>query len=141
MEKINEKINEKSNKNIDYRFVFLYALGSCLIVLGHVSEYKNIDLLFNWFRPFSFHIALFIFCSGYFYKSKNEENFKKFFIKKFKHLIIPTFIWNLLYGIFVNLLRLKGFSFGYELTLYNVFISPLINGHQFIFNMCCWFVP
>lgn len=132
---------EKDNKTFDYRFAFLYTLGSFLIVLGHVSEYNNINILFDWFRPFSFHIALFVFCSGYFYKRKNEENFKNFLWKKFKHLIIPTFIWNILYGLFVYLLRYKGFNIGEEITLYNIFVSPIINGHQFDFNMCCWFVP
>ena len=133
-------MKKKSKDNKNYTFVFLYAIGSILIVAGHCYN-GGINLFFDIFQPYAFHLGLFMFCSGYFYKSSNEDNFKEYFIKKFKRLIIPMFIWNLIYGLFIQFIKLFGFSFGENFTLYNLIIAPLINGHQFCFNLCFWFIP
>ena len=130
------KINVEKN----YIFVFLYAIGSIFIVAGHCTN-GGINLAFDLFPVYAFHLGLFMFCSGYFYKSKNENELGKYTWKKFKRLIIPMFIWNIVYGLFVQLTRLKGFTIGGDFTLYNLFIQPLKNGHQFGYNMCLWFVP
>lgn len=50
------------------------------------------------------------------------------------------YIWNFIYAIFVYILRTKGFTIGKDINLYNLIISPLINGHQFAYNMGTWFV-
>jgi len=136
----NMKSINKMNIEKNQVFVFLYAIGTILIVAGHCDN-GGINLVFNLFPIYSFHLGLFMFCSGYFYKSKNEKELGKYIWKKFKRLIIPMFIWNLVYGVFVQLTRLKGFTIGGDFTLYNLFIQPLKNGHQFVYNMCFWFVP
>lgn len=138
--KNNLKSINKMNDEKNQIFVFLYAIGTILIVAGHCSN-GGINLAFNLFPIYSFHLGLFMFCSGYFYKSKNENELRKYTWKKFKRLIIPMFIWNIVYGLFVQLTRLKGFTIGGDFTLYNLFIQPLKNGHQFAYNMCFWFVP
>ena len=133
-------MKKKSKDNKNYTFVFLYAIGSILIVAGHCRN-GGINLFFDIFPPYAFHLGLFMFCSGYFYKSKNEDDFKEYFLRKFKRLIIPMYVWNVVYGIFVQLSRIKGFTIGFDFTLYNLIISPLIHGHQFSYNMCFWFIP
>ena len=133
-------ISSTNTKNKNFAFVFLYAIGSIFIVAGHCN-YGGINIAFDLFPIFAFHIGLFIFCSGYFYKNKNENELRKYTWKKFKRLIIPMFIWNIIYGLFVQLTRLKGFTIGADFTLYNIFIEPLKNGHQFVYNMCFWFIP
>lgn len=50
------------------------------------------------------------------------------------------YIWNIIYGIFIQLIKLKGFSIGKELSMYNIFVAPILNGHQFVFTMGLWFV-
>jgi len=130
----------KTNVKKNFVFVFLYAIGSIFIVAGHCNN-GGINLAFDIFPVYSFHLGLFMFCSGYFYKSKNENELIKYTCKKFIRLIIPMFIWNIIYGLFVQLTRLKGFTIGEDFTLYNLFIQPLKNGHQFGYNMCFWFIP
>lgn len=129
--------NEKDNTN--YAFKFLYAIGIILIVAGHCNN-GGISLFYDWFMPYAFHLALFMFSSGYFYKDKYEYNIKAYVWKKINKLIIPMHIWNIIYGIFVQLIRLKGFCIGKKFNIYNILVSPLINGHQFIFTMGLWFV-
>lgn len=126
-------------KNKNYQFVFLYAIGSILIVAGHCNN-GSINLAFDFFDIYTFHLALFIFASGYFYKEKYESNPLKYIWKKFKKLIIPMYMVNLFFGIFILILKRYGFSIGAEFNLYNLLIAPLRDGHQFVYNMCFWFV-
>ena len=87
-------------------------------------------------------IIIFVFISGYFYKEQNEENIGKYIIKKFKKLIIPFFILNIVYGIISSLLRKNGIiNYGSDITLYTTFVQPIINNSQYIFNFPAWFVP
>lgn len=125
-------------KNKDYKIVFLYFIGIIIVVLGHTGS--SISLVFEFFKPYSFHLGLFIFCSGYLFKKENTENISKFIWKKFKKFIIPMYIWHLFYGIIINLLHLKGFTMGGKLTLKNIFIMPLTTGHEFVFSLSLWFV-
>jgi len=127
-------------KNKNYVFSFLYVIGSIFIVAGHCKN-GGINFLFNYFPVYSFHLGLFMFCSGYFYKDSCEDNFKSYLWKKVKRLILPMFIWHFIYGLFVELIKLKGFSFGNHISLYNLFIAPWVNGHQFVFTMCLWYIP
>lgn len=60
------------NNNINYSFKFLYAIGIILIVAGHCKN-GGISLFYEWFTPYAFHLALFTFVSGYFYKDDSEK--------------------------------------------------------------------
>ena len=126
-------------KNIDYKFKLLYALGMIFIVAGH-CESGGISLLYDWFSIYGFQLAIFIFCSGYFYSDKAEKSIPKYFVKKVKSLLIPLFIWNIFYGICVDVSHNFGFTIGGEFNLHNLLIAPLIDGHQFAYNLSGWFV-
>lgn len=136
---MDKNLNKKSDSK-NYVFSFLYCIGTILIVAGHCRN-GGINLFFDFFPIYSFHLGLFMFCSGYFYKDKCEENFKEYFFKKLKRFIIPMYIWNFVYGIFVLLIRRRGFTIGQNITLYNLIIAPLVDGHQFQYNMCLWYLP
>lgn len=126
-------------KVIDYRFKLLYAIAMIMVVCGHTSN-GGITLFNTWFPYYGFHLALFVFASGYFYKDSDEQNIKKYIIKKIKKLLIPLFIYNIVYGIFDFILHNTGFAIGGELSLYNIFIMPIISGHTFSFNLGGWFI-
>lgn len=127
------------SKNINYEILSLQAIGIILVVLGHKG---GIFLFSDWFPIYSFHMPLFIFISGYFYKSSSANNLKKYIIKKFRRLIIPYFIWNLIYGVIVNiLLHYNVVEFGAKINFRSLFIDPWITGHQFGLNVATWFVP
>ncbi len=124
---------------IDYRFKFLYLIGILSIIISHCGS-GGIDLLYNWFPFNSFFLALFAFTSGYFFREIQTEHTAKYILYKFKKLIIPLYLYNLFYGILVVLLRQFGFTIGGDFTLHNLFIEPLKTGHQFAYNLPCWFV-
>lgn len=130
-------MNEKNN----YQFLFLQVIGIILVVTGHMNENGGIILFSDWFPPYSFHMPLFIFISGYFYKISNENNLKKYFLKKTITLLLPYFIWNLIYGIINTILIKNGIiQFGTPLSFQSFFIDPWLHGHQFTFNLAAWFV-
>lgn len=124
---------------IDYRFKFLYLIGIISIIISHCGQ-GGIDLLYNWFPFNSFFLALFAFTSGYFFRESKTEHTMKYIVYKFKKLIVPLYLYNLFYGLLVLFLRQFGFTIGGDFTLYNLFIEPLKTGHQFAYNLPCWFV-
>lgn len=72
--------------SIDYRFKILYAIGIIFVVIGHCGG-GGINILSDWFPPYAFHLQLFAFASGYFYKSSSEEYIGKYILKKLKHYL------------------------------------------------------
>ena len=118
---------------INQKFNILSALGIVLVVGGHCG-FEFID----WFPIYSFHMALFMFISGYFF---TQQGFGNFFIKKFKRLVIPLLSWNAFYGVVMTVLVAYGFTELYhqDLTLRSLFWDPFTMGWQFWFNGPSWF--
>lgn len=125
--------------HIDYRFKILYAVGIIMVVAGHCQG-GGFSLLTDWFPYSGLHVPLFIFCSGYFYKSSYEGEVWRFFCRKIKTLIIPLYIYNVAYGIWLCFLRHFGFKMGNSISWYSLLVSPLNSGHQFLFNLSAWFI-
>lgn len=125
---------------VDYRFKLLYFIGIVLVVSGHISCKGGINLLGNFFGYYGYHMALFVFCSGYFYKKYNENDCRKFFLKKIKSLIVPMYVYNFFYSILAEYMIYKDFHFVSHMNWYTLFVAPLINGHQFALNLASWFV-
>ena len=118
----------------------LQAITILIVVLGH-GKIEGLSLFFEWFMPGSFHMPLFMFISGYFYKTSSEASALNFIWKKIKTLVIPYFFWNLVYGILVTLLKQNGvITFGAPLSFTTLFISPWLKGSHFGFNVGGWFV-
>lgn len=92
------------NKPINYQFKILYALGMIFVLAGHTKG-GGISLFYDWFPPYSFHLMLFMFASGYFYNSCSEDNVKQYLWKKIKRLVIPLYLWNIFYGVIVFLTK------------------------------------
>ena len=127
-------------RKIDYRFKILYAVGMIMVVCGHCMGGGISFLISDWFPYYGHHLALFVFCSGYFYKKSSEESAKRYIAKKIKTLILPLYMYTIFYGILVQVLRLKGFTIGGDFTFTNLLIAPITNGHQFVYNMGGWFI-
>ena len=63
----NERLLIMNKKKIDYRFKILYAVAILMVVAGHCDG-GGISLDFaQWFPYEGIHLALFTFCSGYFF--------------------------------------------------------------------------
>lgn len=116
----------------------LKALAMILVVLGHVDSHK-----FSWFPPYSFHLTIFFFVSGYFYKEIYEKDMFLFARKKFNSLVVPYFLYNFCYAVLTFLLRTR-LNIVVDATenfnLKSFFIMPFINGHQYMLYLAAWFV-
>ena len=113
---------EKTNK----KMMILSFIGIVLVVLGHTGD--GFRMGSDIFPYYSFHMALFIFISGYFYNPKNEDNIwgtNGYIAKKVTKLLIPYFIWNLVYGIIVVICRkFDIISYGEAINFDSFFIRP-----------------
>lgn len=129
-------------KTINYQFKMLSAIAILAVVSGHSYNDGGIPLFFHWFTEYSFHLPLFVFISGYFYKDRivNRNFMKEVVWRKFKQLFIPLFFWNLVYGIFCQLISVKGFFPDAQLNLKSFFYLPFVSQHQFVFNCPAWFI-
>lgn len=117
----------------------LLCFGIVFVVLGHKG---GINLFTEWFPYYSFHMPLFIFISGYFYKREYDFMSIAYVKKKFWHLLAPYYKWNLFYGVLASLLKYYGIVKAVSyLSLYNYFVMPFVHGHQFGLNVAMWFVP
>lgn len=77
------------------KFDLLKGILIILVILGHAMNYSFNDVwnnkLFNCI--YSFHMPLFIFLSGYFFKSCLKKNIKEMLINKYQRLMMPTIIF------------------------------------------------
>lgn len=124
--------------SINYTFKMLYIIAIIMIIDGHIGQIDYLDL--NGLLKYqNYHIALFCFTSGYFLNLHKTP--KDYIISKLKRLILPLYIWNFIYGILCFLLnKYFDFNIGGNLSLYNLMYAPLVDGHQFIYNMASWFL-
>ena len=101
---------ERKETEYNMTFGLLAGLAIIMVVAGHLGyEIMTFGGLFPYY---SFHVPLFLFVSGYFYQGSAEEHPIPYLKKKIRRLLMPYFIWNLLYGLFAWLLRAKGFCMG-----------------------------
>ncbi len=126
-------------RKVDYRFKLLYAISMVLVVKEH-ADGAALSFLQHWFPTDGMLMGMFTFASGYFYSFKAEANVSGYLRKKFRHLLVPIYLYNLAYGVFVQLTRLKGFTIGGDFTLWNLLVSPLYDGHQFLYNLGGWYM-
>lgn len=134
------------NEKINYQFKILSALGIIFVICGHYGS--NIFSIGNLFPYDTFHMPLFIFISGYFYKELNHSsisNVIKYTRKKLFHLMIPYWIWNCIYGavaLFLDHNTIWPFYISQEIafSLDTLFIKPFQLGNGFIYNVAAWFV-
>lgn len=121
-------------------FGLLSAFAILMVVAGHAGY--DILTVGGLFPYYSFHVPLFLFISGYFYRREEEERPLAYLKKKAKRLLLPYFIWNLVYGLIAWALRaFGGFSMGEPISFKSLFLDPFLNGYQFIYNFAAWFVP
>ena len=130
---------EQTSRQTDYRFRLLYALGMIFVVSGHAGN-GGVSLFYDWFAPYAFHLGLFVFCSGYFYRDSYTENLPRFLGRKAKRLLLPMYLWNCFYALLVLLLRRFGFTIGLAPSFQTLVTMPLYEGQQFELNMGAWFV-
>ena len=124
--------------DVSLSFKMLYVLGIFMIVDGHIGSFDYLDLG-GLLRYQNYHIAIFMFVSGYFLNL--SRSYKDFFKRKLMRLLLPLYLWNIFYGFLCWYLNSRqDFALGGDLNLNNLLLAPLTDGHQFIYNMASWFI-
>lgn len=126
---------QKENK----QFRILMAIGMILVVAGHL-DFRAFDVG-GLFPYYSFHVFIFLFVAGYFYREEEKEQVFCYLLRKCKTLLLPYLLWNVGYGVLAALLHHVGFGIGGGLTIRNLLIEPFLGGHQFLYQFPAWFVP
>lgn len=133
------KVAGLKEKDYNMTFCILSGIAMVMIVAGHAGY--TILTVGDLFPYYSFHVPLFMFISGYFYREEKEKDAFAYWKQKVKRLLLPYFVWNLIYGIVAWALRQCGFTMGEGISLWTLFIEPFVSGYQFIYNYAAWFVP
>ncbi len=121
----------------------LCAFAITFIVAGHAGvagQQGGINLAYNLFPPQSFHVGVFLFVAGYFYKAKQEARPWHYVKGRLLRLIVPLYVLNTLWGVWTQVAHGIGFTFGKELSAYNLLVDPLLGGHAFMWDCPLWFV-
>lgn len=132
---------------INIKLTVLKALGMITVVSCHLGI-NFFDLLCiplyskkELFPEYSFHMPLFIFASGYFYKTLYEDNLIEFVNKKFQS-IKKYMKCNIFYCVLCFIFISIGFlNRDIYFSIKSLFIEPFFGGFQFYFNGPGWFVP
>ncbi len=118
------------------------GLGILFVIGGHCA-FEIPD-----FPSYSFHIPLFYFISGFFIHSyiSRKPTCTQFVKKRFDSLLVPYFIYNIIFGFvtyllgFIGILNIAGGFFDL-LSFRNLVLEPFISGHQYQISLALWFVP
>ena len=111
---------------IDYRFKILYCIAMLSVIASHCGGKGSIELdIQGWFRYTTFHMPLFMFASGYFFKEKNLNYLLDYIFIKFKRLIVPIYSYNFFYGFYSQFLKSKGFNIISDFNFRKIIIEPL----------------
>ena len=128
----------KSNKS----FMLLSFFGILFVLDAHLGS--SIGFFSDIFPYDSFFMPMFVFISGYFYKtacSHSSASVLRYILRKTRTLLLPYLLWAAFYGIVTHILRSIGLikfgGHGLSVILYEMCTS----GWSYGFNDPAWFVP
>ena len=99
--------NKQLESKIDYRFKIVYFIAMLSVISSHCNGKGSIELnIQGWMNYRSFHMPLFMFAAGYFFKNKNINNTFDYISRKFKKLILRIYLYNLFYGFYLQILKM-----------------------------------
>lgn len=131
--------NIQTSNNYNKAMRILTGIAIILVVMGHADcNYLSVGGIFPYY---SYHVMIFLFVSGYFYKPQSEDSVVAYIKKKTIHLLMPYFVWNLIYGVISTFLSGRGFIFCNPISFFNLLVEPFLGGHQYGLNFAAWFVP
>ena len=81
----------------------LRCIAIILVVIGHVGSVPGCGWIERFYPIYSYHLALFLFISGYLFKDIAKTDYKAFFLRKTKNLLLPLIGWNIVYAVIVNI--------------------------------------
>ncbi len=134
-----EKIKRKRSAVLNQEFLVLQTIAIISVVIGH-QKYGALNYFSDWFPIYSYHMPLFMFISGYFYRTRAEEKVDVFILQKIKTLLVPYYLWRIFYAVFTTIFSYMGFHFGKTINFYVFFCEPWIFDQSFQPMIPAWFV-
>ena len=134
-----------SRPGFNYQMCVLSAIGICFVVLGHIkNDSSSIGTFFGWFPYYTFHMPLFLFITGYFFRDQYEtrffRSFGKFLVKKCKTLVLPFYIINSAFLILSLILEHWGYTPEYHYRFLEWLVSPFIYTQPATFAIPTWYL-
>lgn len=127
--------------NFNYQMCILSAIGMIAVILGHIENTTGaLMTLDGWFPYYSYHLPLFIFISGYFYKQEEELHVGRFILKKIRTMIIPFYLVNGGFYLFQSFLRVFGFSIGDTFSMKTWLLNPWKYTQPLSFAIPSWYL-
>lgn len=127
-----------TDKKENLTFRALYLMAIIFVVDGHTTLADMFDMD-SLFRYYSFHLMLFAFGSGYFFSRRGS--FLSDLARRAKRMLLPLYLWNIVYGVGAALLRsFGGFKLGEPLSAYTLLLAPITDGEHFVWNLGSWFI-
>lgn len=126
------------------RMDILKILAIALVVVGHFGGIPGWGHIESQIPTYGYHMALFLFISGYLFRDFSINDYPKFIWRKTKKLALPLLGWNLVYACIVTLLNkynvVEYLPKENIFTFYSLVEAPFLHGHQYILNLATWFV-
>ncbi|MBQ9030193.1 MAG: acyltransferase family protein [Parasporobacterium sp.] len=139
----------KSKSDTSYQLYILSAIAISFVILGHIrfgyTDLTEIGTFSGWFPYYSFHLPIFLFISGYFYRDLPETpgffiSFGKFFLKKLKNMILPYYIINGIFLLAGSVLVHWGITFCQTFTLERWLLHPWTRPYLITFSVPTWYL-
>jgi len=139
----------KREKTVNYQMSLLLVIAISSVILGHIN-FPAIDMsapgtFYGWFPYYSFHLPLFMFVTGYFYKDISEEkgfliSFGRFVLKKAKSMLVPYYIINGIFLISGTLLAGAGITFLRHFKFTEWLTLPWTRPYIITFSVPTWYL-
>ena len=123
-----------TNERLDYIDI-AKGFAIMLMVFGHTFSAHQETMIMVWI--YSFHMPLFFLTTGILYRIKEKKGLKQRIKlnKKILTLLLPFFLWNTVYQLFISILSILGGESAKATLLSNIRIVIQLQGSAM------WFLP
>lgn len=122
----------------DQSIDILRGIGIIFVVAGHAGSGTGLPV----FSPYSFHMPLFFFLSGIFFKELAPEGFFASILRGGRALILPTTLCFIAYALISHLLGFLGFSgLSRPLSFKSILFDQFFGSGAYRFTSPYWFIP
>ena len=113
------------------------AIAIYLVVLAHTAIYKPAEAFI-----YTFHMPFFFFMSGYLFSFEKYPSYLQFAKRRFKQLIIPYIIFNILtYLLWLFILRKVGDDANEAVGIFSPILAALVvNAKSMVHDIPLWFL-
>lgn len=139
-------IGTNAMHSTNYAMRVFYMLAIVFVVAGHssINYPSGLNLGYNLFPVYAFHMPMFIFAAGYFYNPKHERHPLRFLAGKVRRLIVPMLAIHALTGWACTALARHGFTWCEDAVFdpRHVLVEPFLhdNMHMYGFDLAMWFL-